>query len=205
MLVGLVYGYLPLAVIPLFVAFERIPDAIVEAGKDLGAGRWKTFFTVTLPNARAGAFTALILTFVPMTGEYVIPMLLGGGRGEMYGGLIHDQYFEAANYPLGSAMAVLLLVVLGVAIAVLGRLSRGFQEVRRVIAWLRGRAGGSWSERGLALFTVCVFVFLFAPIVTADPLRLQQGLHGPGQHQPGRLHDPELQGHLVPTARCARR
>ena len=127
--VGIVYGYLPLAVIPMYVAFERIPASVIEAGKDLGGNRWKTFFTVTLPMARPGIVTSVILTFVPMMGEFVIPALLGGGRGVLYGNLIHDQYMRAANYPLGASMAVLLLVVLGIAVAVLGRLSRGFQEV----------------------------------------------------------------------------
>jgi ABC-type spermidine/putrescine transport system permease subunit I len=127
--IGIVYGYLPLAVIPLYVAFERIPTSIIEAGKDLGGGRWKTFFNVTLPMARPGLFTAAILAFVPMMGEFVIPALLGGNRGLLYGSLINTEYLKSANYPLGSAMAILLLVVLGVAIAILGRLTRGFKEV----------------------------------------------------------------------------
>jgi spermidine/putrescine transport system permease protein len=127
--IGIVYGYLPLAAIPLFVAFERISPDIVEAGKDLGGGRWRTFFNVTLPMARPGLYTAAILTFTPMMGEFVIPAPLGGNRGVLYGNLIDTQYIDAANYPLGSAMAVLLLVVLGVAIAILGRLTKGFKEV----------------------------------------------------------------------------
>jgi spermidine/putrescine transport system permease protein len=127
--IGIVYVYLPLAVIPLYVAFERIPQSVIEAGKDLGGGRWRTFFNVTLPMARPGFFTAGILTFVPMMGEFVVPALLGGNRGVLEGNLIHDQYFEAANYPQGSAMAVLLLVILAVSIAILGRLTRGFSQV----------------------------------------------------------------------------
>jgi ABC-type spermidine/putrescine transport system permease subunit I len=79
--------------------------------------------------ARPGIFTAAILSFVPMMGEFVIPALLGGNRGVLYGSLIDSEYLKAANYPLGSAMAVLLLVVLGLAIAILGRLTRGFQQV----------------------------------------------------------------------------
>jgi spermidine/putrescine transport system permease protein len=127
--IGIVYGYLPLAAIPLYVAFERIPGDVIEAAKDLGAGRWRAFFTVTLPLARPGVFAAALLAFVPMTGEFVIPALLGGNRGLLYGSLVDDEYLKAANYPLGSAMAVLLLVVLGAAIAILGRLTKGFQEV----------------------------------------------------------------------------
>jgi ABC-type spermidine/putrescine transport system permease subunit I len=126
--VGIVYSYLPMAVIPLFVAFERIPPSNVEASKDLGAGQWRTFLHVTLPMARAGLVTAVLLTFVPMTGEFVVPSLLGGSKGVLVGNLVEDQYLSSANYALGSAMAVLLLVVLGIAIAVFGRLARGSKE-----------------------------------------------------------------------------
>jgi spermidine/putrescine transport system permease protein len=127
--IGIVYVYLPLAVIPMYVAFERIPQSVIEAGKDLGGGRWKTFFNVTLPMAKPGLFTAGILTFVPMMGEFVVPALLGGNRGVLYGNLIHDQFLLSANYPQGAAMAVLLLVVLGLSITILGRLTRGFSQV----------------------------------------------------------------------------
>lgn len=129
--IGIVYGYLPLAVIPLFVAFERISPSIVEASKDLGAGRWRTFFVVTLPMAKVGLVTATLLTFVPMTGEFVIPALLGGAKGALYGTMIETAYMRSSNYPLGSAMAVSLLVVIGVAVAVFARLTKGFSEVPR--------------------------------------------------------------------------
>jgi spermidine/putrescine transport system permease protein len=127
--IGIVYDYLPLMIIPLFVAFERIPASALDASKDLGAGRLRTFANVTLPLARPGLVTAIILTFVPMTGEYVVPALLGGGKGVLMGGLISSQFLQAADYPLGSAMAVLVLAVLTVVVAVLTRVSRGFAEV----------------------------------------------------------------------------
>jgi spermidine/putrescine transport system permease protein len=119
--IGIVYGYLPLMALPLLVAFERIPADVGEASKDLGAGRLQTFFRVTLPLARPGLATGILLTFVPMTGEYVIPALLGGDRGVLMSGLIADQYLQAQNYPLGAAMAVLVLLVLGAAVFVLAR------------------------------------------------------------------------------------
>ena len=70
----------------------------------------------------------MLLTFVPMTGEYIIPSLLGGDKGVLIGGLIASQYLESLDYPLGAAMAVLLLLVLGVAVSLLTRVSRGFAE-----------------------------------------------------------------------------
>jgi ABC-type spermidine/putrescine transport system permease subunit I len=127
--IGIVYGYLPLMLVPLFVSFERVPAGVIEASKDLGAGRFRTFWNVTLPLVRPGVATGILLTFVPMTGEFVIPQLLGGDKGVLMGSLIATQYLYAQNLPLGSAMAVLLLLVLGMAVVALMRLTRGFAEV----------------------------------------------------------------------------
>ena len=126
--IGIVYGYLPLMALPLYVAFERIPANMIEASKDLGAGRLRTFLRVTLPMARPGVATGVLLTFVPMTGEYIIPSLLGGNKGILLGGIIAGQYLDSLDYPLGAAMAVLLLLVLGVAVLLLTRVSRSFTE-----------------------------------------------------------------------------
>ena len=79
-LLGLVYGYLPLMVFPLYVTLERMDRTLVEASKDLGAGRWATFRQITLPIALPGLVTGSILVFIPMMGEYVIPEILGYGR-----------------------------------------------------------------------------------------------------------------------------
>jgi ABC-type spermidine/putrescine transport system permease subunit I len=127
--IGLVYAYLPLMVIPLFVAFDRIPEDVLEASKDLGASRVRTFLHVTLPMARPGVATAILLTFVPMTGEFIVPALLGGNKGVLMGGLIYSQYLGAANYPLGSAMAVLVMAVIGLTLIAFSRFTRGFAQV----------------------------------------------------------------------------
>ena len=79
-LLGLVYGYLPLMVFPLYVTLERMDRTLVEASKDLGAGRWATFRQITLPIALPGLITGSILVFIPMMGEYVIPQILGYGQ-----------------------------------------------------------------------------------------------------------------------------
>jgi spermidine/putrescine transport system permease protein len=127
--IGIVYAYLPLAIVPLFVAFERVQQETIEASKDLGAGRWRTFCRVTLPLARPGLATATLLLFVPMTGEVVVPQVLGGGKGLLMGGLISNEYLQSQNYAVGSAMAVLVLGILVVAVIALARLTRGFDEV----------------------------------------------------------------------------
>jgi spermidine/putrescine transport system permease protein len=127
--IGIVYAYLPLMALPLYVAFSRIPSQVLESADDLGAGSLRRFVTVTLPLARPGITAGLILTAVPMTGEFVIPALLGGNKGVLMGGLISSQYLQAQDIPLGSAMATLVLLVLGVMVVAFTRLTRGFDEV----------------------------------------------------------------------------
>ena len=126
--IGMVYAYLPIAVVPIYIVLERIPDTLVEASRDLGASRWQTFLHVILPISRPGLATAILLTGVPMLGELVIPSLLGGERGVLIGQAISSQYLNSQNYALGSAMAVLVLVMVAIIVAILARLTRGFAE-----------------------------------------------------------------------------
>jgi spermidine/putrescine transport system permease protein len=116
-MLGLVYGYLPLMVFPLFVTLERMDRSLVEASKDLGAGRWATFRQVTLPIAMPGLVTGSILVFIPMMGEYVIPQILGYGRTYLMGNALVTDFLEARNWPSGSARAVFLILIMIVTIA----------------------------------------------------------------------------------------
>jgi len=127
--IGMIYAYLPVAIVPLVLVLERIPKPVLEASRDLGATPWRKFLTITLPLSRPGIATAALLTFVPMLGELVIPKLLGGGRGVLIGQIISAQYLQAQNYALGSAIAVLLLIIVIAALGLLLRFSAGFMEV----------------------------------------------------------------------------
>ena len=122
---GLLYDYLPLMVFPLYVSIERMDRRLVEASRDLGVGRWGTFRRVTVPLTMPGIITGCLLVFVPMTGEYVVPTILGGAKEAYIGPAVADQFLSAINYPFGAAMALGLVAVLLVAIAlylrVLGR------------------------------------------------------------------------------------
>jgi spermidine/putrescine transport system permease protein len=125
-LIGLVYGYLPLMVFPLYVTLERMDRTLVEASKDLGAGRWATFRQVTLPIALPGLITGSILVFIPMMGEYVIPQILGYGQVYTMGNALVLRFLEARNWPAGAAYAASLIVVMLVVItAYLWFTSRG--------------------------------------------------------------------------------
>jgi ABC-type spermidine/putrescine transport system permease subunit I len=127
--IGLVYVYLPIAVVPIYLVLIRIPPVVLEASQDLGATRWQTFWHVILPLSRPGLATAALLTGVPMLGELVIPSLLGGDKGVLMGMAIAQQYLATQNYALGSAMAVLVLIAVAVMVLLLVRLTRGFEEI----------------------------------------------------------------------------
>jgi spermidine/putrescine transport system permease protein len=111
-LLGLVYGYLPLMVFPLYVTLERMDRTLVEASKDLGAARWATFRQVTLPIALPGLITGSILVFIPMMGEYVIPQILGYGQVFTIGNALFLRFLEARNWPAGSALGVGLILIM---------------------------------------------------------------------------------------------
>jgi spermidine/putrescine transport system permease protein len=117
-LLGLVYGYLPLMVFPLYVTLERMDRSLVEASKDLGAGRLATFRQVTLPIALPGLITGSILVFIPMMGEYVIPQILGYGQVFTIGNALYLRFLEARNWPAGAALGVLLILIMLVTITI---------------------------------------------------------------------------------------
>lgn len=114
--IGIVYDYLPLMVFPLYVAIERMDRRLVEASRDLGAGRWRTLWRVTIPLTLPGIITGALLVFVPMTGEYVVPTILGGAKTALLGPVVADQFLSALNYPFGAAMSVALVAFLLVVI-----------------------------------------------------------------------------------------
>jgi len=122
-LLGVVYNYLPLMILPLFVAFDRVGPAMREASKDLGANRLRTFLRVTLPMARPGIIAGVLLVFIPLMGDYITATVLGGARGNMVGQLVASQFQAAQNWALGSAMAVLLILVIAAAVLVGGLLA----------------------------------------------------------------------------------
>jgi len=109
---GVIYDYLPFMVLPLFVSIEKILPSWNEASKDLGAGKWTTFFRVTLPLSVPGIVAGCMLTAIPTTGEFVIPTILGGGKVVLWGWLIEEAFMKQRDWALGSALSNLLLVVM---------------------------------------------------------------------------------------------
>jgi ABC-type spermidine/putrescine transport system permease subunit II len=172
-------------ILPLFVALDRIDVRMREASKDLGAGRIATFFGVTLPLAGPGIVAGVLLTFIPMCGDYVTATVLGGAKGNMIGSMIASQFSGAQNWPLGSAMAILMIgavlmsLIIGAAIVwvvprVAQLLSPVLQQIRRklherAVAQVRSekiqtRVKREVLNKVLAIWTVLVLIFLFIPI-----------------------------------------
>jgi len=111
MLVGMVYSYIPLMVLPVFAAIEKLDPALLEAGADLYGNRWTTARRVILPLTWPGLSAGAVLVFVPALGTVLEPMLLGGGKQMMMGTLIQTQFGGARNWPFGAAVALVLMAM----------------------------------------------------------------------------------------------
>lgn len=110
-LVGMAYVFLPLMVLPLFAAMDKLDFRLVEAGYDLYAGRMQVLWHVIIPMVKPGFIAGSILVFIPAIGAYVTPRILGGGRTMMMGNLIGLQFGQGQNWPLGAALSMLLLII----------------------------------------------------------------------------------------------
>lgn len=124
-LIGIVYGYLPLMVFPIYVSLERLDKRLLEASDDLGASPLRTFLQVTLPLSAPGVITGCMLVFILLMGEYLIPQLLGGGKVFFIGNALVDLFLQSRNWPYGSAVAVALVVVMLATVTIYLRLTRG--------------------------------------------------------------------------------
>jgi putrescine transport system permease protein len=129
--IGLVYSYLPFMVLPLYATFEKLDESLLEAAADLGCPRWKTFFVVTLPLSLRGLVAGALLCFVPIVGEFVVPDLLGGSDAAMIGQTLWTEFFANKDWPVASAVAVVLVVLLTAPIAVYQHLQTGEIEGRQ--------------------------------------------------------------------------
>jgi len=121
--IGIVYCYLPFMVLPLYATLLKIDPVLIEAAADLGARPWRAFLTVTLPLSVPGLAAGGMLVFIPAIGEFVIPELLGGPAAQLVGRVLWVEFFQNRDWPMASALAVVLVLVLVVPIATFQRLS----------------------------------------------------------------------------------
>ncbi len=115
-LIGLVYGSLPFMVLPLYASIEKLDFDLVEAAQDLGANYVRVFSRVILPLTMPGIVAGIVLVFIPVSGQYIVPTILGGGKVAMLGNLLAQQFGPALNWPFGSAIAVVFMALLMVGV-----------------------------------------------------------------------------------------
>jgi len=122
--IGVVYSYLPFMVLPLYAVLEKMDETLLEAAADLGCTRWKSFWLVTFPLSLPGLAAGTLLCFIPIVGEFVIPDLLGGSETLMIGQTLWTEFFSNRDWPVASAIAIALLVLLLVPILSYERLQQ---------------------------------------------------------------------------------
>ncbi len=110
--IGIVYSYLPFMVLPIYATLEKMDESLLEAAADLGCPRWKAFWLVTVPLAVPGVVAGVLLCFIPIAGEFVIPDLLGGSETMMIGQTLWTEFFANHDWPVAAAVAVVLLCLL---------------------------------------------------------------------------------------------
>lgn len=110
--IGIVYTYMPFMILPLYANMEKLDGSLNEAAADLGSRPTNTFFRVTLPLTKPGIIAGCLLVFIPATGEYVVPDLLGGGNVQMIGRVLYNEFSRNSDWPVASAVAIVLLFLL---------------------------------------------------------------------------------------------
>lgn len=119
--IGIVYAYLPFMVLPIYANLSQLDKSLLEAANDLGCRPWQSFFRVTLPLSMGGIIAGCMLVFIPAVGEYVIPELLGGPESLMIGKVLWQEFFNNRDWPLASALAMIMLLILCLPIAFFNR------------------------------------------------------------------------------------
>ncbi|TWI38003.1 ABC transporter permease [Paracoccus sulfuroxidans] len=131
MVMTLAHAYAPFAILPIFIALEKIDRSLLEAGRDLGENRMMTFWRVTLPLAMPGVIAASLIVFIPTIGDYVTPALIGGGKIPMIANMIQAQMLDIDNRPLGSAIAVTAMIIVAALSLLFLFVNRRFLKVRQ--------------------------------------------------------------------------
>ena len=124
-MLGIVYGYLPLMVFPIFVSLEKLDKGLLEVSSDLGGTPLRTFLQVTLPLSMPGMATGCMLVFILLMGEFLIPAFLGGGKIFFIGNALVDLFLQSRNWPFGSAVAVTLVIIMLITVSLYMRLTMG--------------------------------------------------------------------------------
>ena len=131
-LIGAVYGFLPLMVPPIFVSLEKLDKRLLEASADLGSKPWQSFLQITLPLSLPGVATGSMLVFILLMGDYILPQFLGGGKVYFIGNALVDLFLQSRNWPFGAAVSIALVIIMFVTMYVYMRFVLGKTDQRRV-------------------------------------------------------------------------
>jgi len=126
--IGIVYTYLPFMILPIYATLERMDDSLLEAAEDLGCSRLSAFWIITFPLSRSGIIAGCFLVFIPAIGEFVIPSLLGGSGTLMIGKVLWEEFFSNRDWPVASAVAIVLLLILVIPIILFQKNQEKTQE-----------------------------------------------------------------------------
>jgi spermidine/putrescine transport system permease protein len=129
-IIALAHAFAPFAILPIFVALEKIDRSLLEAAQDLGENRWMTFLRVTLPLAMPGVIAAVLIVFIPTIGDYVTPVLMGGSGGQLIANMIQVQFLQLNNAPFGAALALVAMVCVAAISLLIVRLNRRYLKGR---------------------------------------------------------------------------
>jgi spermidine/putrescine transport system permease protein len=131
-LIGAVYGFLPLMVPPIFVSLEKLDKRLLEASADLGSKPWQSFLQITLPLSLPGVATGSMLVFILLMGDYILPQFLGGGKVYFIGNALVDLFLQSRNWPFGAAVSIALVIIMFLTMYFYMRFVLGKTDQRRV-------------------------------------------------------------------------
>ena len=129
--IGIVYTYLPFMILPIYSALEKLDESLLEAAEDLGCSRFQAFWLITIPLSKNGIIAGCFLVFIPALGEFVIPSLLGGSNTLMIGKVLWEEFFSNRDWPVASAVAVVLLLILIIPIILFQRNEQKSREAEQ--------------------------------------------------------------------------
>lgn len=129
--IGIVYTYLPFMILPIYASLDRMDPSLLEAAEDLGCSRLSAFWNITWPLARPGVIAGCFLVFIPAVGEFVIPYLLGGSETLMIGKVLWEEFFSNRDWPVASAVAIILLLILIIPIVLFQRHEQKQRELSK--------------------------------------------------------------------------
>ena len=130
LLLGMVYSYLPFMILPLYANLSKLDIRYLEAAADLGTSPFKAFWLITVPLSKAGIIAGSMLVFIPAVGEYVIPELLGGSSTLMIGRVLWDEFFNNLDWPMASAVAVVMILIILLPMAIYNKSQADLAEVK---------------------------------------------------------------------------